>query len=82
MQLGAMAWIEQREPPSAESLEVLNNRLGNLVRQAYAEQTEMGWNALFRGFWVTLWRLAQEEQFRMYRSREVNDTGEWWAATA
>ena len=82
MQMGAEAWIEQREPPSAESLDVPNNRLGNLVRQAYAEQTALGWNALFRGFWVTSWRLAQEEQFRMYRSREVNDTGERWAATA
>ena len=29
---------------------------------------------LFRGFWVKKWRLAQEEQFQFYRSRERQDS--------
>jgi hypothetical protein len=82
MQIGALAWIEQRDPPSADTLDVPDNCLGTLVRQAYKEQTTLGWNSLFRGFWVKSWRLAQEEQFRMYRSREMSDTGERWAARA
>ena len=77
-----MAWAEQCDPPPVESLNLPTNKLGDLIRLAYAEQTALGWNVLFRGFWVTSWRLAQEEQFRMYRSREVKDTGEIWAARA
>jgi hypothetical protein len=82
IQCGAMAWVEQREPPAADSLVLPANRLGDLIRKAYVEQTSLGWNVLFRGFWTSSWRLAQEEQFRMYRSRELNDTGERWAANA
>jgi hypothetical protein len=82
MQTRALAWIEQRDPPSEDTLDVPDNCLGTLVKQAYAEQTVLGWNSLFRGFWVKSWRLAQEEQFRMYRSREMTDTGERWAARA
>ena len=82
VQLGAMAWVEQNEPPAAESLVLPVNRLGDLIWKAYAEQTSLGWNVLFRGFWSSSWRLAQEEQFRMYRSQELNDTGVRWAASA
>jgi hypothetical protein len=85
MQIGALVWIEQRNPPSAPSvdaLEVPDNGLGTLVRQAYMEQTALGWNSLFRGFWAKSWRLAQEEQFCLYWSREMNDTGERWAGRA
>jgi hypothetical protein len=79
---GAIAWAEHRKPPNVESLNLPANRLGELIRQAYIEQTSLGWNVLFRGFWVTSWRLAQDEQFSMYRSREVHDTGEIWVAHA
>jgi hypothetical protein len=82
MQTGAWAWIEQREPPNVDALDIPDNRLGSLVRKAYNEQTALGWNSLFRGFWGMLWRLAQEEQLRMYHSREINDTGERWVARA
>jgi hypothetical protein len=77
-----LAWAKQREPPPADSLDLPDNRLGQLILQAYAEQTSLGWNVLFRGFRATSWRLAQEEQFRMYRSRDVQDTGTIWAAKA
>ena len=82
LQGGAMAWIEQRDPPPVESLDLPDNRMGILIRQAYTEQTSLGWNVLFRGFWSSSWRLAQEEQFRTQRSRERQDTGELWAASA
>jgi hypothetical protein len=80
LQAGAMAWAEQREPPTMEGLNLLENRLGDLIWLAYTEQTSLGWNVLFLGFWVTFGQLAQEEQFCMYPSREVQDTGEIWAA--
>jgi ribonuclease HI len=82
IQAGAVAWVEQRDPPSVDSLNLPDNRIGQLTRQAYLEQTSLGWNVLFRGFWATSWRLAQEEQFRTYRSRERQDSGERWAARA
>jgi hypothetical protein len=82
MQIGAQAWVEQREPPPADTLTVPDNQLGKLIVKAYTDQLALGWNAFFRGFWVQSWRLAQEEQFCMYRSREVQDTGDRWSAMA
>ena len=82
IQIGAIAWIEGKEPPAVETLDLPESRLGALIGKAYAEQTLLGWNVLFRGFWVNTWRLAQEEQYRMNRSRELQDTGENWSARA
>jgi hypothetical protein len=82
MQTGAIAWIEGKDPPAVETLDLPESHLGNLIRKAYVEQTSLGWNVLCRGFWVTKWRDAQEEQFSMYRSREQQDTGEYWSAKA
>ena len=82
LQTGALAWIEQREPPSVEALDLPVNAMGDMIRQAYCEQSSLGWNVLFRGFWSNSWRLAQEEQFRMNFSCEAQDTGERWAARA
>ena len=82
MQTGALAWIEGKDPPAVDTLDFPESQLGDLIRKAYLEQTSLGWNVLFRGFWVTKWRDAQEEQFRMYRSRELQDTGEQWSAKA
>ena len=82
IQMGAVAWVKQRDPPSVDNLNLPHNWIGQLTRQAYIEQTSLGWNVLFRGFWATSWRLAQEEQFRTYRSRERQDTGDRWAARA
>ena len=82
MQTGAIAWVEGRSTPCVDTLDLPASPLGELIRKAYVEQTSLGWNVLFRGFWVTTWRLAQEEQFSMYRSRELQDTGERWSARA
>jgi ribonuclease HI len=82
IQSGTLAWAQQREPPAAESLVLPENQVGELIQKAYDEQNSLGWNILFRGFWSSSWRLAQEEQFRMHQSRELNDTGKRWAASA
>ena len=82
MQIGALAWIEQRDPPLASELDLPDNAVGDITRRAYTEQSSLGWNVLFRGFWTNSWRLAQEEQFRLNRSRDSQDTGEQWSARA
>jgi hypothetical protein len=51
-----------------------------LTERAYHEQCDLGWNVLFRGFWTKSWRQAQEEEFAHMRGRELQDTGERWAA--
>ena len=56
--------------------------LGRLIAAAYTDQTLLGWNVLFRDFWAKNWRLAQEEQFRLYRSHERQDTSDWWSGRA
>jgi hypothetical protein len=38
---GALAWAEQREPRPVENLDLPDNRLGQLIWQAYAEQTSL-----------------------------------------
>jgi hypothetical protein len=79
---GALAWIKGIAIPSIESLNLPNSRLGNLTKEAYLEQTTLGWHTFFRGFWTNKWRHAQEEQFRINESRERQDTGERWAGKA
>ena len=82
MQTGAIAWVEGRSTPCVDTLDLPASLLGELIQKAYVEQTSLGWNVLFRGFWVTTWRLAQEEQLIMYGSRELQDTGDRWSARA
>ena len=76
---GATAWAEGTETPDVVSLALPDSTLGRLIAQAYTDQALLDWNVLFRGFWATSWRLAQEEQFRLYRSQEWQDTGERWS---
>ena len=73
---GATAWLEGREIPPVTSLDLPQDKLGRLIAQAYTDPTMLGWNVLFRGFWVKNWRLAQEEQFQLYHSPERQDTSE------
>jgi hypothetical protein len=82
MQTGAIAWIEGKPPPCLTMLDLPDSRLGTLLTKAYVDQTALGWNVFFRGFWVSTWREAQEAQFSTQRSREVQDTGERWSAKA
>ena len=79
---GAMAWVEGKATPSLSSLNLPDTTLGRLTAKAYLDQTLLGWNALFRGFWASSWRLAQEHQFTCYPIREKHDTGDRWAGLA
>ena len=79
---GALAWVEGKEPPMLASLKLPDTVPGRLVAKAYLDQTMLGWNVLFRGFWASSWRQAQEYQFSCYRSREKQDNGDIWAGKA
>jgi hypothetical protein len=79
---GARAWYEGREIPSVESLGLPMDTVGQLVAQAYLDQAALGWNALFRGFWATNWRIAQDAHFNELRSGERQDSGDRWAGKA
>jgi hypothetical protein len=81
LQTGSLAaWIEGRPCPITDTLLLPDTELGQLIEQAYQEQSGLGWNALFRGFWTDKWRQAQELEFKHLRGRELKDTGERWAA--
>jgi hypothetical protein len=83
LQSGATAWIEGRAIPDVETLHLPDSDLGKLVHKAYDEQTSLGWNLLFRGFWTISWRKAQEYEFSNSPfHRGHTDNGESWASRA
>jgi hypothetical protein len=82
LQTGSLAWLEGRPCPTIDTLLLPDTELGRLITQAYSEQSDLGWNVLFRGFWTETWRKAQELELRHMRGREMMDTGERWAAKA
>jgi hypothetical protein len=59
----ALAWIEGREIPDVEGLRLPNSHMGKLIQKAYVDQTSLGWNLHFRGFWAISWRQAQDYEF-------------------
>jgi hypothetical protein len=80
---GAWAWIEGNPIPGVETLNLPDSPLGQLVHKAYDEQTSLGWNLLFRGFWTISWRTAQEYEFsNNTRPRGFTDNGASWAGRA
>jgi hypothetical protein len=80
---GALAWIEGREIPDVAELALPSTTMGELVRKAYVEQTSLGWNLLFRGFWSISWRKAQDYEFSTSPyHRGYIDNGESWACRA
>ena len=79
---GAEAWVEGKNPPKLLSLNLPDTVQGRLIAKAYLDQTLLGWNVLFRGFWASSWREAQDYQFSRYHSREKQDTGDIWAGKA
>ena len=76
---GVTAWLEGSEPPSIESLNLPDTHFGRMLEKAYSDQTSLGWNVLFRGFWASNWRHAQEFQFSSNAVREKQDSGDIWA---
>jgi len=53
-----------------------------MTGKAYVEQSQLGWNVLFRGFWTVSWREAQESVYDARNIREPTDTGEAWIGRA
>ena len=80
---GASAWIEQREPPDADSLRLPDDDFGLLVRRALAEQTLLGWSSFFRGFWTDSWRIAHQYCYEHHPPTiPARLTGERWSGKA
>jgi hypothetical protein len=80
---GAWAWIEGNPTPDVETLNLPDSLLGQLVHKAYVEQTSLGWNLLFRGFWTISWRTAQDYEFsNNITNRGFTDNGASWAGRA
>jgi hypothetical protein len=65
---GALAWIEGREIPDVAELALPSTTMGQLVRKAYIEQTSLGWNLLFRGFWSISWRKGRHRTMNSQRA--------------
>jgi hypothetical protein len=82
IQAGAVAWVTGLEIPTVESLRLPDSLVGQLVAQAYSEQTQLGWNVLFRGFLTDTWRFAQDAHLKTIFDRGPYDTGESWSGKA
>jgi hypothetical protein len=82
MVTGARAWVEGNSIPASEALNLSDNDAGKQIRAAYQEQTDLGWNVFFRGFWSSGWRLAQDEHWKRVGKSCSFDTGESWAGKA
>ena len=82
LQTGSLAWVEGQQCPHVNTLLLPETQLGRMVARAFQEQSALGWNVLFRGFWTTTWRQAQELSITNMRDRNFNNTGERWAAKA
>ena len=75
--------LRGRAIPDIEKLPLPNSPLWQLVHQAYVEQISLGWNLLFRGFWFSSWRKAQEyECSHSPFHRGHIDNEESWASRA
>jgi hypothetical protein len=80
---GAVAWIQGWDIPDVDELKLPPSTMGKLVYKAYVEQTSLGWNLLFRGFWSSAWREAQDYEFSQSPfQRGRHDNGESWAGRA
>ena len=79
---GALAWIEGKEIPPVEDLALPDTAIGRMIAKAYSEQSSLGWNVLFRGFWTSTWRRAQELEFQKLICRDRQDYGDRWAGRA
>ena len=82
LQMGSLAWVEGRQCPHVDTLMLPKTMLGRMVAWAYQEQSALGWNVLFRGFWTTTWIQAQELSNKTMRNRNLDDTGKQWVTKA
>jgi hypothetical protein len=78
-----LAWIDGNPAPAVGTLHLPKTPLGQLVHKAYVEQTSLGWNLLFRGFWTISWRTAQEYEYSHCQfTLEFQHNGASWAGRA
>jgi hypothetical protein len=82
MYAGATAWSEGKEIPSSETLTVTDNDVRRLVRTAYREQSELGWDVFFCGFWTNSWRGAQDAHWKRVGKAGSFEKGESWSGKA
>ena len=82
MYVGAWAWIRGEQTPSPETLAMQDDAVGSLILQAFEEQSALGWNAFYRGFWTSTWQLAQEAHWAKCGKTSGFDTGESWSGKA
>jgi hypothetical protein len=83
LRAGALAWIDGNPAPEIGTLHLPKTPLGQLVHKAYVEQTSLGWNLLFRGFWTISWRTAQEyECSHCPFTLDFQENGASWAGRA
>jgi hypothetical protein len=78
----ALAWIDGNPAPVVGTLHLPDSPLGKLVDKAYVEQTSLGWNLLFRGFWTISWRTAQKYDSHCQFTLDFQDNGASWAGRA
>ena len=76
---GATAWIQGQPVPDPESLSLSDDAVGQSICRAYSEQTGLGWNVFFRGFWTISWREAQDAYWTSTGRSDVFSTGESWS---
>jgi hypothetical protein len=82
MYAGAHAWIEGCAIPLPETITESDDDVGCLIQQAYMEQSELGWDNFFRGFWTSSWRAAQDAHWKKVGKGGSFETGESWSGKA
>jgi hypothetical protein len=77
------ACIDCNPAPANGTLHLPKSPLGQLVYKAYAEQTSLEWNLLFRGLWTISRRTAQEYEYSHCQfTLDFQDNGASWAGRA
>jgi hypothetical protein len=82
MYAGAWAWIRGEQIPPPETLDTSDDAAGSLILQAFEEQSTLGWNVFYRGFWTSTWRMAQEAYGAKVGKNGSFETGESWSGKA
>jgi hypothetical protein len=82
MHTGLLAWIEGRDIPTVDDLDLPDTEIGRLTGEAYSDQCHLGWSTFLRGFRPVSWRKAQEAVFRNLPPwrLEKRDNGVSWSA--
>ena len=78
LRYGMVAWLQGRVPHELSEFQLPDSQLGRLVARAYQEQTDIGWNFVFRGFLSQSWDDAQEFYLAQEHAKGVDiGRGAW-----